>query len=56
VPLHSSPGGLRYGRANGDMVVTNEVSDRLLRLPMYYEMSDNEMEKVVERVSKYFGE
>ena len=56
VPLHSSPGGLRYGRANGDMVVTNEVSNRLLRLPMYYEMSDHEMEKVVERVSKYFGE
>ncbi|MGD7036996.1 dTDP-4-amino-4,6-dideoxygalactose transaminase [Methylotuvimicrobium buryatense] len=35
VPLHSSPAGLRYGRAVGDMHNTSELSDRLLRLPLW---------------------
>lgn len=35
VPLHSSPAGLRYGRAVGDMRNTNQLSDRLLRLPLW---------------------
>jgi dTDP-4-amino-4,6-dideoxygalactose transaminase len=35
VPLHSAPAGLKYARAVGDMHVTNDVADRLLRLPMW---------------------
>jgi len=35
VPLHSSPAGRRFGRAMGDLPVTNDVSDRLLRLPLW---------------------
>jgi dTDP-4-amino-4,6-dideoxygalactose transaminase len=35
VPLHSSPGGLRYGRANGELAVTDHASDCLLRLPLW---------------------
>lgn len=35
VPLHSSPAGLKYGRTNGDLKVTEDLSERLLRLPMW---------------------
>jgi dTDP-4-amino-4,6-dideoxygalactose transaminase len=38
VPLHSAPAGMRYGRVHGDMTVTNAVSERLLRLPLYCDM------------------
>jgi dTDP-4-amino-4,6-dideoxygalactose transaminase len=35
VPLHSSPAGKKYGRAVGDMAVTNNLADRLVRLPVW---------------------
>ena len=35
VPLHSSPAGIRYGRSSGNMEVTNNISVRLVRLPMF---------------------
>lgn len=35
VPLHSSPAGRKYGRAHGELPMTEDVSDRLLRLPMW---------------------
>jgi dTDP-4-amino-4,6-dideoxygalactose transaminase len=39
VPLHSSPAGLRYGRVHGSLEVTEDVSERLVRLPLWVEMS-----------------
>lgn len=38
VPLHSAPAGLRYGRACGKLTVTDDISSRLLRLPMWLGM------------------
>lgn len=35
VPLHGSPAGRRYGRANGDLAVTTETGDRLVRMPLW---------------------
>jgi len=35
VPLHSSPAGRRFGRAHGELVVTEELADRLVRLPLW---------------------
>jgi len=46
VPLHSAPAGLRYGRTSGSMEVTEDVSRRLLRLPLWPEMSDAQVEAV----------
>lgn len=46
VPLHSSPAGLRYGRTSGSLEVTEDVSHRLLRLPLWPEMSDAQVEEV----------
>jgi dTDP-4-amino-4,6-dideoxygalactose transaminase len=40
VPLHSSPGGRKFGRASGSFKVTDDISDRLLRLPIYFGLTD----------------
>ena len=53
VPLHSSPAGQRYGRANGSLEITNIQSERLVRLPMFFELSDAQQERVVDAASKW---
>ena len=47
VPLHSSPAGQRYGRAQGDLVVTNLQSERLIRLPLWLGLTAEQQERVV---------
>ena len=42
IPLHSSPAGIRYGRPFGKMTVTNSVSDRLLRLPLWLGLEEHQ--------------
>lgn len=46
VPLHSSPAGRRYGRADGPLPVTDDVSGRLVRLPLWADMREREVEFV----------
>ena len=53
VPLHSSPAGLKYGRFNGEDVYTTKESERLLRLPMYYGIKKEEIDKVCDLI-RYF--
>ncbi len=55
VPLHSSPAGKKYGRAVGTMQCTDDLSDRILRLPLYYEMQDNDVCKVSLAVIDFFS-
>ena len=50
VPLHSSPAGLRLGRAHGSLAVTDDASARLVRLPLWPGMDDAEVEHVIEAV------
>jgi len=50
VPLHSSPAGRKYGRTQGDLFLTQELSDRLVRLPLWVGMDeyiDYAIEKVI---------
>jgi dTDP-4-amino-4,6-dideoxygalactose transaminase len=47
VPLHSSPAGRRYGRSVGSLPNTTAVSDRLIRLPIWAGMEDQDVETVV---------
>ena len=54
VPLHSSPAGLKYGRVSGSMRTTDDVSNRLLRLPMYYEMGDEKVNRVVGLINSFY--
>lgn len=51
IPLHSSPAGLRYGRACGELPVTNSLSERLIRLPLWMGLSGEQQERVVEALS-----
>lgn len=50
VPLHSSPAGLRYGRTFGELPVTDAVSERLIRLPLWVGMTEREQHKVIETI------
>jgi len=54
VPLHSAPAGRRYGRTAGTMSVTDRVSETLVRLPLYFEMRDTEVETVCEAVRGFY--
>ncbi|MDT8318770.1 MAG: dTDP-4-amino-4,6-dideoxygalactose transaminase [bacterium] len=54
VPLHSSKAGLRYGRFNGEDIYTTRESERLVRLPLYYGMSDMDVEKVCCCIEYYY--
>ena len=54
VPLHSSPMGQTYGYAPRDLPVTEEISGRLLRLPLYYDINEVDQAKVVEQISAFF--
>lgn len=55
VPLHSAPAGKKYGRALGDMAVTNQVSDSLVRLPLYFKMTDAEQDAVIATAINLLG-
>ena len=48
LPLHSSPGGRRYGRLGGPVPVTSDVSGRLLRLPLWAGLGEQRTEAVIE--------
>jgi len=54
IPLHLSPAGLKYGRACGRLAVTEDISARLLRLPLWIGMGDKEVSKVVESIKDFF--
>jgi len=50
VPLHSAPAGIRYGRAHGALTVTDDLSARLVRLPLWSGMTDDEVARVAAAV------
>jgi dTDP-4-amino-4,6-dideoxygalactose transaminase len=54
VPLHSSPGGRRHGRQCGALPVTDSVSERLLRLPLWAGMSADEVDRVIAGVLDFY--
>ena len=47
VPLHSAPAGLKFGRFSGQDIYTTAESDRLVRLPMYYNMDREDRDTVI---------
>ena len=54
VPLHSAPAGLKFGRFYGEDVYTTAESDRLVRLPMYYGLSSNDLTQIITAVKEFF--
>ena len=41
IPLHSSPAGRKYGRTHGDLEVTDSLSDRLVRMPLWVGLEEH---------------
>ena len=56
VPLHSSPAGLKYGRFHGEDIYTTKESDRLVRLPIYYNLKDEDITYIIKSVYEFFGQ
>lgn len=56
VPLHSSKAGQIYGRFHGEDLYTTIESSRLLRLPLYYELHENDVDKVISTIYNFFKE
>jgi len=55
IPLHSAPAGLKFGRFDGNDKFTTSESDKLVRLPLWYGMKDDEVEIVIKSVKQFFG-
>jgi dTDP-4-amino-4,6-dideoxygalactose transaminase len=53
VPLHSSEAGRRFGRASGQMTVTDDITDRLVRLPSFFSLGD-EAQRVIDHALSFF--
>lgn len=55
VPLHSSIAGKKFGRVAGKMNVTNDLAERLLRLPMFADIEANQMRIVTDVIKQFFA-
>ena len=55
IPLHSAPAGLKYGRFHGNDEFTTKESDRLVRLPMYYNISQEDKMAIIDAVCNYLS-
>ena len=54
IPLHSAPAGVRYGRFHGEDVYTTTESERLVRLPLYYNLSLEEVDYISDAVKQFY--
>lgn len=55
IPLHTSPAGKKYGRFHGEDKYTTKESERLLRLPMYYGLKDEEVLEVCSKIKEFYN-
>ena len=54
VPLHTAPAGKSFGRFNGEDVYTTKESERLVRLPLYYGIKEEEVEYIIGKVKEFY--
>ncbi|MBP1991135.1 dTDP-4-amino-4,6-dideoxygalactose transaminase [Paenibacillus eucommiae] len=54
VPLHTSEAGVRFGTFSGEDLFTTSESEKLIRLPMYYNLSESDINKIVDIVYTFF--
>jgi len=55
IPLHTAPAGKKFGRFHGEDVYTTKESERLTRLPMYFSLTEEDCEFVINRVKAFYG-
>ena len=54
IPLHSAPAGEKFGRFAGEDVYTTKESEKLVRLPIYYRLAEEDRNKVIENAIMFF--
>ena len=52
-PLHSSKMGRKYGYKEEDLLITQEISKRIIRLPFYYDLTRNEQEYIIKNIKEF---
>lgn len=56
IPLHTAPAGIRYARFHGEDRYTTRESERLVRLPLYYGLKPDQIDRICEAVGRFFNE
>ena len=54
IPLHSSPAGIKFGSFSGEDIYTTKESERLLRLPFYYGLHENEVTYIINKINDFY--
>ena len=54
VPLHNSQGGSRFARFSGDLPSTNSISKRLVRLPLFYGLTNDQIDQITNHTIAFF--
>ena len=54
IPLHSAPAGQQFGRFHGEDIYTTKESERLLRLPMFYGLKEEQVRYIAEKVIAFY--
>lgn len=54
IPLHTAPAGQKYGRFYGEDKYTTKESERLMRLPMYYNLEREKIEYICEKIKGFY--
>lgn len=54
VPLHSSPAGVKYGRFEGNMSITNLVASKIIRLPIWPHLDNKSIEIIINLIYSFF--
>lgn len=54
VPLHSAPAGMKYGRFHGEDRYTTKESERILRLPMFYRLTPDQVQYITDQVKAFY--
>lgn len=55
IPLHTSPAGQKFGRFYGRDVYTTKESEKLVRLPMYYNLKEEDCQNVIETIKRFYS-
>jgi len=54
IPLHSAPAGVKFGRFDGKDEITTPYSERLVRLPLYFGLTESDQQKVIDTVLEFY--
>lgn len=54
IPLHTSPAGRKYGEFRGEDKYTTKESERLVRLPLYYNLEEKDLELIIKKVKQFY--